>query len=295
MDYSRDFYTMPPAELIRDLTGDFIVIARLIEDAPSDIYRADLAAIGGQLAVFMAMSLASLGQYRTARRWWHTAKDLADQSGDTTACVWVRDWEVVNGTYEGRPAHELLELADATLALGGELISSGVTGILSGRSQILAMQGRVDEAMATLRDLEEMTALLPSPVQEDELSMHGWPEFRLRYTESWVYTLSEMRSSAVSAQDRALSLYPRSLAKERAQMEMHRAGCLVALESIDEGIQYAQQSLDALPAPFHNELLYTTARQFVVSSVPERERHRPDVRDFLSRLNIDKAVPEIGA
>nr|WP_307937093.1 hypothetical protein [Salinispora arenicola] len=46
--------------------------------------------------------------------------------------------------------------------------------------------------------------------------MFGWPEVRLRHTESYVYTHLGHTQRALAAQDRALELYPADLGRERA-------------------------------------------------------------------------------
>ncbi|MGI5214361.1 helix-turn-helix domain-containing protein [Plantactinospora sp. CA-290183] len=284
-DYARDFYVTAPATLVGQLGMDLAVLQPLIGAEPGN---RDLLRSAGQLAVIMAMALTSTGQVGLARRWWRTARRQADQSGDLDTRIWVRDWEVVNGTYERRPVRQILDLADETITMADGRACCGTAGVLSGRAQALAAVGRVEEATVAIRAVEEITDRLPGPVINDAESMLGWPEVRLRYTESYVYTFTGQVTKAMTAQDRALELYPADLARERAQLQMHRANCLVRSGQIPDGLRYATEVLDELPADRHNALLYEVARQ-VVAVVPERERRRAEVAELRDRLAAQPA------
>lgn len=279
VDYARDFYTTPPADLLDQLGTDLTVLQHLMAVRPD----ADLRRTAGQLSVVMAMTLASTGQLTLARRWWRTARRHADESADLDTRIWVRDWEVVNGTYENRPVPQILALADETVALAGGHVCSGTAGVLSGRAQALAAAGRTDDAAAALRDVAEITERMPAPIMADAESMFGWPEVRLRHTESYVYTYIGDTARATAAQDQALALYPVDLERERAQLQMHRASCLIQDGHIADGLRYAADVLDSLPADRHNALLYDVARR-VVSAVPQKERARAEVDDLRDRI-----------
>ena len=285
--YARDFYTIPPAELLADLSADLVVLQHLVS-ASGEVHARDLSRAGGQLSVIMAMTLASLGQARAARRWWTTARQAADRSTDAVTRVWVRDWEAVNGLYERRPIPELLDLADEATAIDPTLASAGMAGALSGKAQALSILGRAEEAQAALRNLEAVCERLPSSVVNDGTSMFGWPEYRLRHTESYVHTYLGNTGAAYAAQDRAFAIYPPELAREQTQMQMHRARCMVIEGHIGDGLEYAMDALEELPQPMHNALLYQVGRT-VTAAVPEGERGRPALNDLHGMLTLPAA------
>ncbi|MBF9129379.1 XRE family transcriptional regulator, partial [Plantactinospora sp. S1510] len=130
-DYARDFYTTPPARLVEQLGLDLTMLQHMLSADPAN---RDLLRAAGQLAVIMAMALASTGQTTMARRWWRTARHKADQSGDVDTRLWARDWETVNGTYERRPIHEIIALADEAVALADGRPCRGTAGVLAGRA-----------------------------------------------------------------------------------------------------------------------------------------------------------------
>ncbi|MEO3923026.1 helix-turn-helix transcriptional regulator [Micromonosporaceae bacterium B7E4] len=279
-DYAREFYTTPPALLVEQLGLDLTVLQHMLSAEPAN---RDLLRAAGQLAVIMAMALASTGQVTMARRWWRTARRQADQSGDLDTRLWARDWETVNGTYERRPIPQVLALADEAVTLANGRPCRGTAGVLSGRAQALAVAGRAEEATAALQMLNDITDRLPAAVVADADSMFGWPEVRLRYTESYVYTHIGNTAAAMTAQDRALDLYPVDLARERAQLQMHRASCLIQSGHVTDGLRYAADVLDELPVDQHNALLYQVAQQ-VIATVPHAERRRVEAVDLRDRL-----------
>src|SRR5439155_15935619 len=63
------------------------------------------------LPIFSAVAWADAGEASRAGRWWRTARQLADGSGDVEARSWVRGWEVSNGLYEQRPVPAILDRA----------------------------------------------------------------------------------------------------------------------------------------------------------------------------------------
>lgn len=279
-DYGHDFYVAAPAQLVEQLRGDLTVLQHQLAAAPAD---RTLLRAAGSLSVIMTMALSAMGQNTMARRWWRTARTHADQSGCTDTRVWVRNWEVVNGTYERRPIREILDRADEATAIVGDRACVGHAGVLAGRAQALAVAGQTESALKAVEATAAMTDRMPAEAMRDTASMFGWPEVRLRHTESYVYTHLGHTQRALAAQDRALELYPADLGWERAQMLMHRASCLIQDGHIGDGLRYAADVLDALPQSDHNALLYQVATA-VVTQVPEQELRRVEVVDLRQRL-----------
>ncbi|MFI1188792.1 helix-turn-helix domain-containing protein [Streptomyces californicus] len=273
-DYGASHYLTPPAELLRDLLTDAALLETyLAEDLAAD--RRDLLLAAGYLAGVTALTWSNLGERRLARRWWHTALDAADQSEDPAVQVWVRAWAVMNGPNIGRRPSEILSLAQERL--GDRLApDSGSCALLGGLAQTQADLGD-PAAVTTLRRLAELTERVPGEIAADRGSLFGWPEVRLRYTESYVHTARRDTRAAYAAQDRALELYGADLPRDRAKMLLHRARCLVIDGDITGGAAYATDVLDHLDATVRFESVHASARA-VLAVVPPRGRKLAAVR-----------------
>jgi transcriptional regulator with XRE-family HTH domain len=280
-DYAQSYYTTPPDVLCERLGVDIGILQQLLASCPND---RDLARAAANQSMVLAITLTSVGQTWMARRWWRTARDAADKSGDLGVRVMTRSQEAVKGLYDGSPLSSVLTLADETMTLAGRRVCPGVAGVIAGRAQALAISGRREEAADAVRAVEAITAKMPATDLADE-SMFGWPEHRLRHTESFVYTEIGDTKRAMVAQDIALRLYPDSHAGNRAMVQMHRASCLIQSRHVGDGVRYATDVLDALPVERHDQLLYEVARR-VVAVVPHEENRRPECDDLRDRLVV---------
>lgn len=287
-DYGRAFYTTPHDLLLQQLAGDLTVLQQMIAGQTGPRRRA-LTRVAGQLSVIVAMALAASGQTHIAARWWTSARHAADEAGDPDTQILVRSWMVVSGGYERRPLPDLIALADETVALVGGRTTSAVAGLHAGRAQALARAGRHADAVAAVQDVEHVTERIPADVARDDESLFGWPEHRLRHTQSYVFTHVGELADAIAAQDRALTLYAASQARLRTQVALHRAACLIKDGHVADGLRYAADLLDDLPREHHNTVLYEVARQ-VLATVPTLDRGRSEAGDLRLRIEAGPAV-----
>lgn len=274
--YGRCYYQQPHDQVMTQLGRHLAVLQHQIAVDQGE-RRPLLLKAAGQLSVIIALGLVASGQAIAARRWWHTARRVADESGDPDAQIMVRAWDVVNGSYDGRPAVQVVAVSDEVLPLLDGRASAATCGLLAGRAQALSLAGRHAEAVATVQHLARMAEQLPATVVDDVESLWGWPEHRLRHTESWVYTHAADYRRAGEAQDRALALYPASQIRLRTQVELHRAAALIRTGHVPANL------LDRLPTSQHNELVRSVARQVVVA-VPDSERRQSSYRELLERV-----------
>jgi hypothetical protein len=203
--------------------------------------------------------------------------------------VLARAWDVTNGCYDGRALPEVIARSDEAIAIAGDRASAGSAGLYAGRAQALALAGRGKDALTAVRQVADITARLPSEITNDVESFWGWPEHRLRHTESYVATHIGHLADADAAQDQALVLYPECQARLRTQVSLHRASCLIQSGDVGEGLRFAADLLDDLPVEQHNKLLYEVARH-VVAVVPASERRRTELGDLAARLPISSSV-----
>lgn len=127
-DYTRDFYTTASSELLEQLTADVLILQNVIGSEANRSTIRGYQRAAAQLAVVMAMTLASIGKPSQARRWWTTARNASDLSADPDIRVWVRNWEAVNGLYERRPIPAILRETDQAISISGMRPIVGVAG-----------------------------------------------------------------------------------------------------------------------------------------------------------------------
>jgi hypothetical protein len=129
---------------------------------------------------------------------------------------------------------------------------------------------------------------LPDSVTTSTDSIFGWPEHRLRHTESIVHTGSGTSAQAHLAHDAALALYPPTRLISRCQIKLHRATRLVRDGHIGDGLSYAGASLAVLPAEHRGRLVLTVAEQ-VLEAVPASETQRPEAAELRDQLGAEAA------
>ncbi|MEU4555922.1 helix-turn-helix domain-containing protein [Micromonospora violae] len=283
-DHGRGYYSRPRDQLLAQLGRDLTVLQHQIA-ANDGQQRPLLLRVASRLSVIVALSLNACGQTVLAGRWRASAHRIADGSGDADTRVLTRAWDVVNGCYDGRTPTTVVALADDVLPLLGGRPSAATCGLLAGRAQALSLAGRHAEAVASVRALADQVEALPATVTVDVESLWGWPEHRLRHTESWVYAHAGDQHAAETAQQRALELYPPSQQRLRTQVQLHQAAALCRNGHIPDGLRLAADLLDQLPAEQHNELVRAVARQ-VATAVPEAERHRPVYAELVERVRV---------
>lgn len=289
-EYGSTYAATPPLDLMGQLATDMVVAREQLGRARTDLQRRGLQRVIAQLAAYTAQTAGNLGNRREAVRWWRAARQAADASAHAEIRVWVRGREIVRGMYEHRPVDYLLNLADEALAIT-DRPGVGTGSVMSGRAQALAMSGRAAEARAALADLYEMVDRLPSRVRTDVESMYGWPEYRLRHTESLVFTHIGDLVAAEAAQDQALTLYPAGFFRERTQVQLHRAQRLIRGGEPVAGAADACAALDGLPEGHRIEVVLEVAR-WAAAVVPATEHRRTEVGELLEMLALP-AVPTI--
>jgi hypothetical protein len=285
-EYGYAYFSMVRGDLLRDVTADLAQVQALLP-AARGAGRADLSEAAARLAGLMAMACTDLGYDREARHGWRLARRYAEASGSADCQLWVRGQEATLGLYSRRPAPVVLALADRGLALGAADVG-GRAELLAARAQTLSLLGRPDEAEAALKPLRDAFDALPDSVTTCTDSIFGWPEHRLRHTESIVHTGSGTSVQAHRAHDAALALYPPARLVSRCQIKLHRAARLVRDGHIGDGLSYAGDSLAALPAEHRGRLVLTVAEQ-VLEAVPAGETQRPEAAELRDRLVAETA------
>lgn len=274
-EYEHAYYIQAPGNLVLHLAADLADLQEVFARTGSGVHRG-LLRVSGQLTAMMAMSLVNLGQFQSARRWWRTARQAADASGDASVRVWVRGQEVAHALYEQRPLSMALCRADEAIAISGQSVYAGTAETLGARAQLLALQGRSSEAREAVHALTDAFSSLPTQVAQTHTIMSGWPQRRLWHTASYVHTHLGNDRDAEWAQERALALIPDTAPRSRTQIKLHTAWRLVRAGDVNHGIRYARQAIEALPPHQRTALVIGVAKR-ALAAAPEQKRSGSEI------------------
>jgi transcriptional regulator with XRE-family HTH domain len=274
---------VPPQQVLPVLLTDLREAEARLLDAP-DALRSRLARVCAQLAALTAITLCNLGEPESGRRYWRTAVRAVDQSRDNALQSLLRGRRAVFALYGRHPA-SALEMADGAIA-AGRAPCAGVASGHAARAQALAHLGRHSEARDALDDLVGVFALLPEAATRDRVSQWGWSEARLRHVQSDVHSRAGRLREAFEAQDAALALYPAAAYQGPAQVELHRALCLITAGDPSEGARHAIGVLQALPVGHHRDALVRRTAEFALAAIPGDALTLPDVRQARHMLAL---------
>lgn len=284
-EYGYSYISLPPQELLQSLMVDTLGLQLALERDSRSKHLNELRRYGATLASLMAMTIANVGDIGNARRWWRTARQLAEQSGDPSTTLWIRGREVVRALYEARPNTVILQMVDQAEAFANGASPTDRAELVSGKAQTLARAGRREEAEAALNDVRSTYDSLPPATIDNRDSIYGWPEDRLRFTESYVYTYLGDSTAADSAQDAAIRAYPRTYRRGPAQIEMQRALWMVNNGDVTSAVQHASAAMQSLPSKDQIRPIVALAKE-VLGAVPAVQIKRAAVVEFRECLEL---------
>jgi transcriptional regulator with XRE-family HTH domain len=294
-EYGYTYMATPPYDLLEPLFADILGLEQAATQTTNEADFERLARAGAYLAALVAMTFANLNKLTYARRWWRTARAIADKTNDPDTTTWIRGREVVRALYEQRPASMILRLAqDAAANTAGASVAARLE-LAGGTAQALALAGQTDSGINALSQVRRLFDSLPAD-QYDSHSVFCWAENRLRFTESYVYSQLGLVREASHAQDRAIAAYPVTYKRGPAQIELQRALCLVKSDDIIEGSVHAASVIERLPSNNQIRPVVDLAGR-VLNAIPlgrQREPGPRDLRDCLMSLvssNGAKGLP----
>ncbi|MFI0354577.1 hypothetical protein [Actinomadura sp. 9N407] len=272
-DHLHALRTRPPQEAREDLVLDLLAIQRQIQ-TPGEEDRTELLRILAALSTLHANILTRLGAHGSAVRWWRTARQTADATGDLDLRLMVRRSEAGAGLYGQRDPATVLQLTQKAQQIAGDRPSLGQALIAGTQAKALSLLGRHAEAKRTLHDFVNAapddwpSSLIPA----------YWTSDQVQFTESWVYASAGEETGADAARDRVLA--HRFLDYQyAANVRLHEALCTVVRGGVDQGSQQAAAVLDALPASYRSHMISEIGRN-VLRAIPIEQRQRPAPREF---------------
>ncbi|MFC6881030.1 MULTISPECIES: hypothetical protein [Actinomadura] len=268
----RSYVIDPPEVVLAGLTREWAEMApHLAQRQPDDVGR-DLAHAAAKHAYLIAGTAVQLHDARLADRWWRTARDLADQSGDALLSAYTRTWEVTNRVSEPREnLSDLLTLARDARRCAGRRPTPTLMYATTVEAEVLAFMGRHDAAVDMIRQAETTFEHIPSgDPHREEL---------LRFDQSCVYSLAGEHEAAEEAQRAALRFYrPDTHLYSAVQLKLYRAA-MHARTDPDEASKEALSIINDVPPEKRIKRVRLTARH-VLDAVPERARKLPAAREL---------------
>lgn len=271
-EYGAAYVTHTSTELQEMLLVDVLSLEAALGSSRSAGQRRELYKIGALLSQYMAQSIGDLGRRREGARWWRTARYAANCSGDPHTIMFVRGRKAIRAIFDGQDPETIIDEISRCDPLIADGPAAGRPSLLAARAQSFALLGRAEEAELSLNDLRETFAALPSSMTKDH-SWHCWayPEERVRFAESFVYSHLGDTRRAEQAQSAALDLYPPHSRRGPVQIELQRALCLVKAGDPMEGAGHATTTLAGLPTEHRTRFVMGLGEQ-VLAAVSKGER-----------------------
>lgn len=272
-DHLYALQTRSPEQVAADLLIDLFTVKRQ-KEASSPAETAELEGVTATLAGLQANALSRLGDHGAALRWWYTARQAADASGNRELRVLIRAEEAVHAVYGQRDPQSVLDLVDEAQQLYGP--AQPLVALLTTKAKALSVLGRHDQAQKTLEALLDAAdkGVTPNP-------LGIWSPSGIYFAQSWVYAAMGNEEKANTARELVLS-HTRGY-QYRANVQLHEALCMVANGGAIEGARHATDVLDALEPAYRTQHVRHTG-QLVLKAIPSDQRGHPTVaalRDLL--------------
>ncbi|GGM74943.1 hypothetical protein GCM10010106_21800 [Thermopolyspora flexuosa] len=278
-DHLYALHTRPPAQVAADLLIDLFIVKRQRE-VSSPAETVELEGVSATLAGLQANVLSRLGDHGAALRWWHTARQAADASGDRDLQVLVRAEEAVHGVYGQRDPQSVLDIIDEAQRLHGPAKPS--VALLSTQAKALSALGKHDQAQKTLESLLDAA---DKGVTPDPLGF--WSPSKIYFAQSWVYSAMGDEAKAAKIRDQVLS-HTRGY-QYRANVHLHEALSMVVNGGTTEGVRRAAEVIDSIKPAYRTQHIRHTA-QMVLDAVPLEHQDRPGVAELRELLHYQPAT-----
>lgn len=232
--YGRDYMSLGAAQMQARLARDLLVLQTKL-DSP------ELWGSAARLLTVHGKTLPSVDG-SGAVRWYRTAAQVADRSGQLDVRVWVRGRAALALAYEGAGLVTAATLASQALALS-ERPSLGSLNASMALAHVAAHRGDRQSALDLLEAGERAFDVAGSHEQVSDFTV---PEWRFRtFTSMLLSRLGDPRAQV--EQDRADATRPATLPRFATHIELHRALMLVKAGDHAGGLSYARTALAQLP------------------------------------------------
>ncbi|MEV6986303.1 helix-turn-helix transcriptional regulator [Sphaerisporangium sp. NPDC051017] len=269
-DHLYALRTRPPAQVAADLFIDLMAVRRQCQVSTSSEVT-ELQRITAMLSSIHANALTRLADHGAAIRWWYSARQAADASGDLALRLLVRAEEAGHGLYGQRDPETILRMVRSAQ----QITDKPYLKLLTAEAKALSMLGRHDEALKTLSTLHKAA-------EQGGTDRYGfWSPPEIYFAGSWVYAGAGDESAADTARENVLRLardyqYP-------VNVQLHGALCTVTRGGIDEGLRQAATAIEVVTPAYRSHHMIETAN-LVLRAVPRDQRTRDSAIEFRTLL-----------
>uniref|UniRef100_UPI003F494FF7 hypothetical protein n=1 Tax=Nonomuraea sp. CA-252377 TaxID=3240003 RepID=UPI003F494FF7 len=280
--------TRPAEEAHRNLEPDLTAVllrAQLLAGTfgPGHARTRDIARVVAAMSTLNANVLTRLGEPARAARWWRTAQDMADASGDLNLALGIRSTAAGHMLSAGGsdPTAILKMIHDADALVARSPASYGAALMELTLAKALSRLGHHDEAITRL---ERVSDQLASGRLEVTIMPDYWANQQLTYATMVIYSAAGAEAESQAAQEQILASnrdyqYP-------IIARLHAALCTVVCGGVEEGARSAADMLAEVPPTFRTTMI-DRAGTMVIRAIPIDRRARPEVRDLRSMLAIE--------
>ncbi|HEY3953566.1 MAG TPA: helix-turn-helix transcriptional regulator [Streptosporangiaceae bacterium] len=284
--YGGQYMMLPPLRLLCDVLLDFGDVRRMCEQRQPVEFAERLCRLAAQLAGLTGMTMIDIGDQRTARTFFRTARLAADETGDRALRAWVAVREALIPLYYGDP-REALSLArgGADLAGRGACVAAVMAPMAEARALgRLAAHGKrsvVSRARASLDRASAEMDRLPAGQRADTAFGYTDRQFFFHLGDALI-ELGD-HTSAAEAFGQSLRLYAPTEFLDRSLVMLGQARCKLASGEPEEALRISRDTLLDLPSEHRAEIVVHSARA-LGESVAARHGIMPAVRDYRSEL-----------
>ncbi len=238
--YGQDYMSLGAAEIQKRLAADLLVVQQQLDTPMLWDVSAKLMTLYGK--TFPGADGAK------ALRWYRSAAEAADRSGDDGTRVWVRGRAAIALGYEGASLGMAETFARQAVSISGKP-SLGRLNALMGMAHVAALRG--DRATA-LEMLDEGRRVFDVAGSDEQASDYAVPEWRMNVFCSLLLARLGEEHQAGEAQDAAATSLPASLPRFATHLEMHRGLMLARAGDCAGGVAHARTALEQLPPEKHS-------------------------------------------
>jgi hypothetical protein len=283
-EYAHAVFSPDISEVIRDLSVDVLAFQQAISAGVPSGEAGLWLRVNTRLTILLAYALGCSGQTRESRHWWSVAGRAAGQTGDQELLALVYAGEAVQALHERRSVQLVMSRTTQALELTGGRACVATSAAYGARAHARALAGDVAGAYADLDEQARLFEALPANVTADRVSVDGWPETRVLYSRSLVYTLTGHPEVDV-AQQEAIAAHGSPESRQQAQVELHRATTEVQRGHIESGLGHAGAVLGGMHPDSVNRFVLHNAVT-VGAAVPVAQRGRPAVAEYREMLAL---------
>jgi len=288
--YGSQYMTMPPMRLLCDVLLDFGDVRRMCEHRQPLDFSERLCRLAGQLAALAGMLMIDVGQQRTARSFFRTARTAADETGDRHLRAWVAAREALVPLYYGDPA-EACALARTGAGLAGRnvCVAAAMAPVLEARAmaRVSARRG----GPAKLQGLRRVSGLIDNahdaltrlPEGERGDTAFGYTERQLLFHEGDTLVTLGNAAGAERAFTRALRLYSAEEILDRSLTTLGLAQCRLEADEPEEALRLSRDTVLSVPREHRSEIMVRAARS-LGDSVAGRHGEFPAMREYREAL-----------